>query len=103
MPHQGQKESRRLPECNAESLKQCMQRLFDAKTFHDIKIKFADPFTWTPETLAAASLFWTWSDDLTLNKPSRQAMTMGNVNAAHAPRRSDARATRKSSPAHSCG
>jgi len=37
MPHQGQKESRRLPECNAESLKQCMQRLFDAKTFHDIK------------------------------------------------------------------
>ena len=74
MPHQGRKKGRRAPTCNAESLKQCRGRLFDSATFRDVQ--FADRCTWTPETLGAASLFWTWSADLTLTERFTTARTL---------------------------
>ena len=64
MPHQGRKRADIASQCNADSLKQCVSQLCGASVFESIQ--FAERCTWTPESLSAASLFWTWSDETTL-------------------------------------
>lgn len=64
MPHQGRKRNGHLVSCNADALKQSMAQLCDSAFFKGIQ--FAERCTWSPQTLSAASLFWTWSDESTL-------------------------------------
>jgi len=60
--------------CNAESLKRCVTRVCDSSVFK--AIRFAERCTWTPQTLSAASLFWTWSDECTLTDRFSTARTL---------------------------
>lgn len=74
MPHQGRKQKYKVPSCNADSLKECVTRLCGSSVFGSIR--FAERCSWTPQTLSAASLFWTWSDECTLGDRFATARTI---------------------------
>lgn len=74
MPHQGRNRNGQAIQCNAHALKQCMAQVCDSSFFE--RIQFADRCSWTPQSLSAASLFWTWSDEATLKDRFAAARTI---------------------------